>query len=355
MKPAASHVAIAVMGIVIAALTWALVYFARDELGLVGEQYEEEIETAETAGVDDGRAVVRVSAASQAASGIETRPLAPAKVRDSAQVFGTVVNVQPLLELRGAYLAIAGELAAQRSALAAANAEYRRMKLLYEDDRNVSEQALRSAEAAYRAAQAQVGAAEARLAAVGDALRTGWGDVIAGWARAADSPRLKALLDGRLQLVRLSFPYEMPAAAARASVEIAPVTGRDRAVAARLVSAAPQVDSTLPGQTFFYAVEHSMLRAGARVVGAVGTGPEMLEGVLIPDEAVVWYAGKAWVYLRHDAETFGRYAVSARRDLGTGWFDRGQDLVAGREVVTSGAQLLLSEELKFQIRNENED
>ena len=37
-----------------------------------------------------------------------------------------------------------------------------------------------------------------------------------------------------------------------------------------------------------------------------------------------------------------------------GWFVP-KGLEAGQEVVVTGAQLLLSEELEFQIRNENED
>jgi len=68
----------------------------------------------------------------------------------------------------------------------------------------------------------------------------------------------------------------------------------------------------------------------------------------------VWHAGKSWVYRKNDAETFARYEVTTSNQLGEGWFQNGS-LEDGDEVVVSGAQLLLSEELKFQIRNENED
>jgi membrane fusion protein, multidrug efflux system len=94
---------------------------------------------------------------------------------------------------------------------------------------------------------------------------------------------------------------------------------------------------------------------GTRVIARVSAGRETVKGVRVPNEAVVWHAGKSWAYLRQDGETFARYEVSATRDLGDGWFNRAADLVPGREIVVSGAQLLLSEELKFQIRNENED
>ena len=80
----------------------------------------------------------------------------------------------------------------------------------------------------------------------------------------------------------------------------------------------------------------------------------MRDGTIVPNEAVVWHAGKAWVYVVHDPETFARYEISIANELYDGWFQSGL-LEADDEVVVSGAQLLLSEELKFQIRNENED
>jgi hypothetical protein len=86
--------------------------------------------------------------------------------------------------------------------------------------------------------------------------------------------------------------------------------------------------------------------------GQLGGAP--VAGVIVPAQAVVWHAGKAWAYVKQDQQTFARYEVSAAEELDGGWFSAG-GLRAGDEVVVSGSQLLLSEELKYQIRNENED
>jgi hypothetical protein len=54
-------------------------------------------------------------------------------------------------------------------------------------------------------------------------------------------------------------------------------------------------------------------------------------------------------------ETFVRRPVDTSQELpGGGWFNA-EGFGPAEEVVVRGAQLLLSEELKFQIRNENED
>jgi hypothetical protein len=89
-----------------------------------------------------------------------------------------------------------------------------------------------------------------------------------------------------------------------------------------------------------------------RVAGQLKLGER--EGVMVPSTAVVWHGGKAWAYVKEKDDLFVRKEVSTAQELGNGWFDASH-FQAGDEIVVSGAQLLLSEEQKFQIRNENED
>ena len=354
MRFTASHIVIAVMAVVIAVLSWTLIYVSRDQLRLHDEEIEEEIETGSSASVEDGRAIVRVDAQSQAASGIRTQPLNAAQYEASVHVFGSVVDIAPLLELRGQYLAAVGEQRALRAAVGAAQLEYQRAKSLYEDDRNISEQALRDVESRFHVSQARFASAQSRESVLRDSLSTEWGPVVSAWAMKSDSKSLAPLLSRRSMLVQLVFPYELPRSAALARLILAPVTARAEAVEARYVSVAPRSSGALPGNTYFYIVNGADLRVGARVIARVATDDAEVDGVIVPNEAVVWHAGKSWIYRKQDAETFARYEVSTSRQLDDGWF-QASELQAGDEVVVSGAQLLLSEELKFQIRNENED
>ncbi|HWT28047.1 MAG TPA: hypothetical protein VN084_00940, partial [Methylophilaceae bacterium] len=75
---------------------------------------------------------------------------------------------------------------------------------------------------------------------------------------------------------------------------------------------------------------------------------------VIPNDAVVWYGGKAWVYRQESPERFVRQPIETDHETGNGWFNTGL-IKPGDALVTSGAQLLLSEEFKYQIKNENED
>ena len=77
------------------------------------------------------------------------------------------------------------------------------------------------------------------------------------------------------------------------------------------------------------------------------------KGVLVPVSAMIRFAGKNWVYVQTEAERFERMPLTVDRAMGEGFFTDAFD--AGTAVVTGGTQLLLSEEFRFQIKNENKD
>ena len=74
-----------------------------------------------------------------------------------------------------------------------------------------------------------------------------------------------------------------------------------------------------------------------------------VDGVRVPAAAIVWWQDRAWVYRRANAETFTRIEIAT--DLpapGGGYVVK--DLPNSAEIVTRGAQLLLSEEFRAQIQ-----
>ena len=79
------------------------------------------------------------------------------------------------------------------------------------------------------------------------------------------------------------------------------------------------------------------------------------KGIVVPSSAVVWYGGKAWVYKKNSQDQFMRLPISTESPTNGGWFNQSKQINGGDELVTNGAQLLLSEEFKYQIKNENQD
>jgi hypothetical protein len=345
---------VAAMAVVIALLSWALIYYSRDELGTQAEKRDDKIRTVSTAGAEDGRPVVRISVESQKAAGIAVQTLKSARREAAFEAYGMVVNLQPLAELRGRYLAAIAESRAARVTLATAESESRRMEMLFRDDRNVSEQAMKTAQAHYQSELARQAAADQSAASIRDAIRGTWGETVTGWAVNPDSQTMRSLLQQTAFLVQLVFPGDFPHTALRGKVAVAPAMARGNPHPASFVADSPQIDPALPGETYFYLVNGGGFRTGMRVAARIKMGGAPVSGVIVPSAAVVWHAGKAWAYVKDEDQNFARFEVSTADEMDGGWFN-----AAGfdddDEVVVSGAQLLLSEELKYQIRNENED
>jgi hypothetical protein len=354
MKRNLPAVIIATMAVIIAALVWALIYFARDELHLNAKAPEDEIPVQSAVTSEEGFSQVKVTKASQEASGIASRPLEAARAEAAAEVYGVIVNVQPLIDLRARYVSAVSDARALRAAAANSGTEHKRLKKLFEDDRNVSERAVQAAEAAWRTDEARLIAADQTVAAAHASIRVNWGEVLAAWATDPESSAFEAVSQQREALVQLTLPYDLQAQAGKAPISLAPIAAPAEARPARFISAAPLTDATLPGVTYFYLVSASTLRVGMRVAGQLKLGGKARDGVVVPSAAVVWHGGKAWAYVKEEDEVFVRKEVSTSQELAGGWFDA-RHFEPGDEVVVSGAQLLLSEELKFQIRNENED
>jgi len=74
-------------------------------------------------------------------------------------------------------------------------------------------------------------------------------------------------------------------------------------------------------------------------------------GVLMPRSAVIRFSGTTWIYLKTAPDTFQRQQVLLDSPLEKGWFVAA-GLKPKDQVVTLGAQQLLSEELKGQGGNE---
>ncbi|MBM3394027.1 MAG: hypothetical protein FJY37_05225 [Betaproteobacteria bacterium] len=354
MRLSRSGITIGVMAVMIAVLFGALVYFARDELSIVDEHEEEAIPTASAVSQQDGATVITASTQTQRASGIATRELAGANSQAYAEVHGTVLDPAPLFAQRGDYLAALAQVRAQRIAVASSENEYQRAKRLFADDRNVSERSLQSAQTQWRSDQARLEAAQQGARALSDALRALWGDNLAQSAAEPEAALFQRLSAGREVLLQLSVPYEWREQVAKRPVEVGAAGSPESLRPARYLAPAQRADAGVTGSTHLFIADARDLRQGMRIAGRLELDATTRGGVLIPHDAVVWHGGKAWCYIQDSDQTFVRREVSAVEEATGGWFNA-DGFKAGERVVVRGAQLLLSEEYKFQIREENDD
>ncbi len=348
-------VIIGLQTVIIVVLFWVLVFYGKDEYEAATNEKDEVIASPSLVTTENGAAVVTLSAESQKQSGIATTTLQGTTHEAAVSTFGTVVGIDTLMEMRTRYLTAAAEANVIRASIGNSKQDYERLRLLNQDGRNVSDRAVAAAESAWKAEQARLNASETTAASLRDAMRQQWGQTLADWAaQATPTNDFQRLLKYQDVLLQVTLPIATATPAKNSTLQIEPSGSQGKTIAATFISAAPQTDTTIQGKTFYYRAPAEQLRAGMRVTARLSEADKAQSGVIVPANAVVWYANQAWLYRKQGNDKFVRTPITTDIEVDDGWFNT-TGLKAGDAVVTTGAQLLLSEEFKYQIKNENED
>ncbi len=290
--------------------------------------------------------VVRLSAAMQQASGLRIARLEAAYAPPQGETWGEVLPAQGLADARLRLRQAALDVEQWDPALARARHESERLDALWQDGGNVARKLVDQAQAEQTQLESRQAAARSLQDALRGSLRSEWGPVLLEALERADGGVLAGVLSGSERLLLIGAP-----AGVRAEVTLA--GHPESVIPVRRLAAAAQGLAGGTQPTWYWLAPAAPLRAGQRVRMSLGSRVAAA-GVRVPESAVVWQAGQSWVYLVEDAQRFRRQAVILGGALPGGWF-AGAPLLPGSPVVVQGAQLLLSEESRALIRNENGD
>ncbi len=351
---------IALQAFLIVVLFWVLVFYGKDEYeAYVQGEIEEEIETPNRISTEQGVTIVTLPQAAQEQSGITTLQLENSQFLDTLSTYGTVVNIDQLIEQRNRYLTAKAEANIARASLINTQQEFNRLSALNQDNKNISDSALARAEATLKADQARLNASENIAKNLRNSLGQQWGEALATQAtQQAENSTFNRIMQYRDVLIQVTLPFDSPSPAAGSLIMVSPTGSTSGSpvqnVQAEFVSASPQTDAAIQGKTFYYRAPSDALRVGMRVSIKMKDSGHSKDGVVLPNQAIVWYGGQVWAYRKEGADRFLRIPVSTDNEADNGWFTN-IGLKAGDEIVVTGAQLLLSEEFKYQITNENDD
>lgn len=336
-------------------LFWILVFYGKDEFETLTQQSDDQIETPNRVNSNAGVAIITVSPATQVQSEISTSALKPSSHQANISTYGSVMSIDSLVELRTRYLAAKADIEVLRISLAHNKNEFTRLQALNLDDKNVSDKVVATAISNIKADEAKIAADESSARNIADSMQQIWGETITQHAiKQNASDLLQNLIANKQVLIQTTLPFDAAEPHENSSIMIAPTAAPSHTIRAGYISRAPVSNATIQGKTYFYVAKTTELRAGMQVNALSSTSNKVSSGVIIPNTAIVWYAGKPWVYHKTGSDQFSRLPINTDIEVENGWFYQGS-LKANDQVVTSGAQLLLSEEFKSQIKNENED
>ena len=171
-------------------------------------------------------------------------------------------------------------------------------------------------------------------------LQQTWGDDAPFLDAASREKLITALSAGTQSLVRLDFPNlnnELPR-----NVRIAPLSGGDGALV-KTLWVAPSGNQSMPGVSYFGVIDAGPgLRPGDRA-RLMADGTQTSSGVIIPNSAIVIFAGESWCFVETAPKKFERRAVSLELPVADGYLVT-SGFKAGTRVVVRGASLLLARE-----------
>ena len=352
---------IVLQAILIIVLFWVLIFYSKDEFETYQNSQEEEIASPSHVTENAGISIVSLSSATQQNSGITTAKLNSASFQGEIKSFGNVVAIDSLIEAKTQVLNLKTNASLARATGGQNIQQYQRLKALNEDNKNVSDRAVQEALAAVNADKANITSSESQLKNLQNGTKLQWGAALAKLVFDDKlPPHLARLLNRENVLIQVSLPLSSATPSAGSAITVTPLNDAKVRITAVYVSPASSSDASGVGKTFYYSAPAEQLRIGMRVNVEIGhSGSAAANGVIIPNNAVVWYAGAPWAYFKKSSDPkksndqFVRKPISADTEVGSGWFNA--NISADSVIVVSGAQLLLSEEFKYLIKNENED
>ena len=325
-------------------LGWGIL--AGREEAAIEEQHEGAIKVPVRVSDKNGDPVITLDGNTQQRSGIETGVLPSTPHPEQLRAYGMVLDVARLTELSNNYANAKAQVQTAQAKLAMSKPAFERAEKLFNETHVVSQAQLQAAEAAFGTDQASLAAAQAQVRTLTATAYQEWGSVL-GKSLVDESPMIKALIERQSFLLQITLPpgVILSSPPVTASIEI----GKAARGEITFVSPATRIDPKIQGLSFFYAAAaETGVLPGMNVLAFLPSG-KSVEGVGVPASAIVWWQGRAWVYRRTGDETFTRVAIATDLPAPGGGYVA-NDVAKDAEIVTHGAQLLLSEEFRAQIQ-----
>jgi hypothetical protein len=326
-------------------LTVSVIWIAAGTSAAVSDDSPKSPQPSSAAGSGEP-GTVRLTADQQHQIGLQTAVLEAATHPEQFRAYGAVLDVARITDLTSSYANAQAQLQTAQAKFDVAKSAFERAQSLVHSA-ILAKRDAEAAEGTFRTDQASLTAAESQLKTLAATARQEWGPVI-GKGVVERSPQVVQLIERDQFLVQVTLPPGVVLAEPpRAALAQAP--SRNANIDLQYVSPATRTDARIQGLSYFFVASgDSGLLPGMNTTVYVPSG-KTYEGVFLEDTAIVQWQGRSWVYLRAGPDTFKRHPISTDQPVSDDDYVV-QDIPPGSEIVIQGAQVLLSEEAKSELR-----
>jgi hypothetical protein len=300
----------------------------------------------------DGQTIIRLDEQAQQLSGIQTTTLKPSTHREEFIAYGKAISIQPLIELRHRYLIALAERQRTLAKFNLTEQQLKRQQDLYQQGISAKRN-LQDSQAQMQTDKSQLDSLHYQRQNLVDEALLNWGKILSNWALTTEQDKLNSFLMGQKTLLQITIPTSHQLAANSQTIYVEPSGNLDKAQQAQLIGLAPQSDVNSQGTRYFFQTPGNKITAGMSVTAWLPSETRQQTGVIFPKSALIWSMDQAFVYLKMDGDKFTRRAVNNYATTNTGYFIS-HTLKPGEQVVTIGAEMLLSEELRGQLSNDDD-
>jgi hypothetical protein len=305
-----------------------------------------------SSGVGGGEpGTVKLSPDQQHQIALETAVLEAAPRPEQVRAYGVVLDVARITDLTNNYANAQAQLQTAQAKFDVAKNAYDRAQSLVHSA-ILAKRDAEAAEGTFLTDQAALTAAQSQVKTLTATARQEWGPVI-GKGIVERSPQVVQLIEREEFLVQVTLPPSV-VLSEPPRVALAQAPTRNANIDLDYVSPATRTDARIQGLSYFFVASgDSGLLPGMNTIVYVPSG-RTYEGVFLEDTAIVQWQGRSWVYLRTGPDTFKRHPINTDQPVSDDDYVV-KDIPPGSEIVVRGAQVLLSEEAKSELRGGDND
>ena len=330
--------------LIIIVLVWLLAIYGKDEFSQSAD--DENINTKQSKIIGNK---IWISSESQRSVGIIVQKPELSSFQEQKTFHGILADVNDLIELNKLFKLNNSRLTESKIILKQKKQDLQRMKGLFNSGRKVSARQLELTELAFEEAKRKLSETKSELDAIKQKVTSTWNARISD-GLGKNSGLLSAIISRKVDITRFSilskpkineYIWQVKSSGFNDSINYK----------ATLLGPSGQSLKGETGETWLLKSNVLNLASGSPVV-VYAEDKNKQSGVLVPEDAIVRFAGESWVYLQENPDYFERVILKTTYSNSDGVFS--QHIRPDQLIVVVGAQSLLSEELRHQIENENE-
>ena len=352
-----SLIIIITQSLLIIGLLWLIIYLSKDEIFRDGIdsnlRVADEFDAESLVSIQNK--IITLSDSIIKNSGINVQPISESRKRSTNQSYGYVVNLKNLIDYQTNYLNLNFEINKLNLQLKEEIVLFKTLQSLNEDNKNIADSVVSEKEVEINNLRNNLNIQRNNKKKLLQIIGQEWGQSFKDLLTDPKSSLLQNIFNSDSRLIKITIAnnkiQKLPPSEL---ILFSPLQPQNK-YKANLISKAPFGSLDIQGSSYFYLTLSNDLMIGSKINSYIESAEDsQIKKFHIPKSAIIWNAGKPWIYVESSNNSFLRHPIFKFEEVNDGWVVQFENIPPWA-IVTKGAQLLLSEEYKHLITNENED